>query len=75
MIDFQADNQRLRKWMKRIISEREIASAALWSIAIDADNAGQVARAAIDKMRALPMPDETPEQAAVRAANTAEGAA
>lgn len=68
MIDHAADNLRLRKWMKRIISEREIASSALWAIAIDADNAGAVARAAIDKMRALPMPDETPEQAASRAA-------
>ena len=58
MIDFQADNQRLRKWMKRIIAEREIASAALWSIATDPSDAEQQARRAIDKMQALPMPDE-----------------
>lgn len=58
MIDHAADNARLRRHMRRIIAEREIATAALREILSNPRDAASQAEDALFRIMQLPLPDE-----------------
>jgi hypothetical protein len=57
-MDHAADNARLRQWLRRVIAEREIATGALRAIRHDHSTAKTQAEDALDRILALPMPED-----------------
>lgn len=57
-MDLAADNARLRQWLRRVIAEREIATGALRAIAGNPSTAKTQAEDALDRILALPMPED-----------------
>jgi hypothetical protein len=64
MMDFAADNHRLRHEMRRVIAEREIASKALGEIGYGScGDPSARAKAALDEMKAVSSPTPTEARA------------